>query len=82
MCSLTSLMVYLTKKRIKNNIYLYLEETARINGKSKRVWSQYLGPEKEIKKWSYMGFDIEKLDIIYYDYGLPVALMTIAEKLD
>ncbi len=29
-----------------------------------------------------MGFDIEKLDIIYYDYGLPVALMTIAEKLD
>jgi transposase len=75
-------MVYLVKKKIKGNIYLYLEESARINGKSKRIWSQYLGPEKDVKNISTLSLNIADLEIVNYEFGFPVALMQIADKLD
>ncbi len=42
-------MVYITRKKIKGNTYLYLEESTRIDGKSCRLWQKYLGPEDSLK---------------------------------
>lgn len=75
-------MVYLVKKKVKGNVYLYLEESARVNGKPKRIWSHYLGPEKDVKKISTLSLDIAEMEIVHFEFGFPVALMQIAEKLD
>jgi len=73
-------MVHLVKKVIKGNTYLYLEETAWINGKSKRVWQKYLGPESKMKEHA----DIQRkaeFTIATLDFGLPIALMQLVKKL-
>jgi transposase len=74
-------MVYLVKKKIKNKIYLYLVESARINGKVKRIWQHYLGPEDSIKD-AVNTFSKPPLDVTVTDFGLPVALMQIVKKLN
>lgn len=75
-------MVHLVRKKIKGNTYLYLEETARINGKPRRVWSKYLGPEKKIKEISKMNLSLGEAKIKPLDFGLPAALMQIVKRLD
>jgi transposase len=75
-------MVHLVRKEVKGNIYLYLEETARVNGKPKRIWSKYLGPENSIKDASKLGLSLEASEINPIDFGLPVALMKIVKQLD
>lgn len=77
-------MVYLVKKTIKGKKYLYLEHGARVNGKPRRVFSIYLGPEENIQSKQ---LEIKQIldgnyDINTYDFGLPVALMQISERLD
>lgn len=74
-------MVHLVRKKIKGRIYLYLEETARVDGKSKRVWQKYLGPESRIKEQVNYQFKPD-FTISNLDFGLPIALLQIAEKLD
>jgi len=36
-------MASITKKKIKGNIYYYVRESKRIDGKPKIVWQKYLG---------------------------------------
>lgn len=74
-------MVHLVKKIIKGKTYLYLQETARINGKSKRVWQKYLGSEDKIKEQTQFQLNPE-FTIQNLDFGLPVSLLKIAEKID
>ncbi len=74
-------MVHLVKKSIKGNVYLYLQETARINGKSKRVWQKYLGPENKIKEQVDLRLNPE-FTVTHFDFGLPVALVKIVEQLN
>ncbi len=74
-------MVYLVKKKINGQIYLYLVESARVNGKAKWVWQKYLGPEKQIKATASQA-GAANFTVTTYDFGLPVALMRVAEKLD
>lgn len=74
-------MVYLVKKQIKNKVYLYLVESARINGKVKRIWQKYLGPEDSIKS-AAINLSNEPEDIRLYEIGLSIPLMKIAQKLD
>jgi transposase len=73
-------MVHLSRRTIKGNVYLYLQENQRVNGKVKRVWQVYLGPEKTIKDHAALiaspTFTVEN-----FDFGLPVALMQIVDKL-
>lgn len=80
-------MVHLVKKTISSNDYLYLEHRKWEDGKSKRDWSIYLGPETKIIE---KGRDVKKqIDLFHadwtielYDFGLPVVLMKIMERLD
>ncbi len=77
-------MVYLVKKNIKGNIYLYLAKKARVNGVSKVVWQKYLGSEAKIEKQDLsVNFDDpDSYDMYELDFGLPVALMQLVDKLD
>jgi len=76
-------MVFLVKKKIKGKIYLYLTHKARINGKVKTVWQKYLGPEDNFEK---LGDNIDTTKRYYHpqihDFGLPVALMKIAKRIN
>lgn len=73
-------MVHLVKKVIKGNTYLYLEETAWINGKSTRVWQKYLGPEAKMREQTEFQLSPE-FTITTLDFGLPCALLQIVKKL-
>ena len=75
-------MVYLVKKKIKGNNYLYLTKSARVDGKSKVVWQLYLGPENSIEKLKTK-LSMEVKDITYqsYDFGLPTVLLHYAKRL-
>ena len=74
-------MVHLVKKSIKGKTYLYLEERAWIEGKSKRISSIYLGPEDKIHK---LNIDTTSKDFDYesLDFGLSIALYEIAKEID
>ncbi len=74
-------MVYLVQKKINGHVYLYFVESARVNGKAKWIWQEYLGPEKHIKATASKAGGAN-FTVTTYDFGLPVALMRVAEKLD
>lgn len=76
-------MVYLVKKKVKGKIYLYLNKKARVDGKSKVVWQQYLGPENSIEKLSdnISGY-LKNYELTVHNFGLPVLLLEIAIKLN
>lgn len=74
-------MVHLVKKVIKGNTYLYLEETAWVNGKSTRIWQKYLGPEAKMKEQTEFQLNPE-FTITTLDFGLPCALLQIVKKLE
>ncbi len=74
-------MVFLVKKVVKGNTYLYLEERAWINGKSKRLWQKYLGPEDRIKEY-FEPLTRPEYTITTLDFGLPLALMQLVKRLD
>jgi transposase len=76
-------MVHLVKKLNKGHVYLYLRETARVNGRVKTVWQKYLGPEETVKSAQVLGLNEAVAPVIQtYSFGLPVALMQIADRLD
>lgn len=82
--SLTSIVVHLIKKIIKGKKYLYLEHSVRVDGKPQRAFSIYLGSEdkiqsKQTKLKQLLDGDYK---ISSYDFGLPVALMQLVERLD
>lgn len=74
-------MVHLVKKKIKGNTYLYLEETARINGKPTRIWQKYLGSEAKINEQTEFQLKPE-YTIKTLDFGLPIVLMQLIQQLD
>jgi transposase len=76
-------MVYLTRRKKKGKVYLYLEESARINGKPRRVWQIYLGPEERLKEKSLSGLftkHLNNIKISTLDFGISAALWKIAEN--
>jgi len=78
-------MVYITRKKIKGNTYLYLEESTRINGKRCRLWQKYLGPEdslKDLKINSLFTKNIEKIETKSFEFGISATLWQIAKKID
>ncbi len=78
-------MVYITRRKKKGKIYLYLEESARINGKPRRVWQKYLGPEERLKDLNLSGLFTkheDSLKISTLGFGLSSALWQIAEFIE
>jgi len=73
------------EKEIKNDIiYLRLSHRARVDGKSKRIWSVWLGREDEVSEYAKNIKDFSELEFepMIYDYGLPMVLMKMVERLD
>ena len=77
-------MVYITRKKKKGKIYLYLEESARIDGKPCRLWQKYLGPEdslKNLKIKSLLTKHAEKIETQTIEFGITAALSQIAKEI-
>ena len=77
-------MVYLTRKKKKGKYYLYLEESAWIDGKSKRLWQKYLGPEERLRELNFRGLltkSQETVDIKSFEFGISAALYQVAKKI-
>ena len=74
-------MVHLAKKKKKGKVYLYLQETGRVNGKSKRLWQIYLGPEHKFKERSQI-LQVPEVETETIEFGLIAALLLVARKLD
>lgn len=72
-------MVYLTHKMKKGRKYLYLEKKARIDGKVKRVFQIYLGPEDKIEERGTL-LNSDKLKIKTYSLGSAI-LWNVAEEI-
>jgi len=78
------IMVYITRKKIKGNTYLYLEESTRIDGKRCRLWQKYLGPEdslKDLKISSLFTKNVEKIETKTLEFGISATLWHIAEEI-
>lgn len=75
------IMVHLVKKVKKGHVYLYLAERARVGGKSKQVWQQYLGPEERIKDYTALA-SREDVKTETIEFGLVAALLQVARRLD
>ncbi|MBN2572151.1 MAG: IS1634 family transposase [Ignavibacteriales bacterium] len=76
--------VYLTRKKIKGRIYLYLEGRAWINGKSRRTWQKYLGSEDKLDKLKLSGIlskNDSKIETETLEFGLSAALWKIAQDI-
>ncbi|MFV2015547.1 MAG: IS1634 family transposase, partial [Candidatus Heimdallarchaeota archaeon] len=76
-------MVFIEKKKKKGRIYLYLSIRAKINGKVRRVWQKYIGPEESfMEKAAKMKLQLDnQYTIKNLHYGLPVALYQMAQRL-
>lgn len=77
-------MVYLTKKKIKGKIYLYIEERAWIDGKSRRTWQKYLGPEEKIKELEISGILSKgkpNIRVKSIEFGISAATWKIADEI-
>lgn len=74
-------MPHMVKRIKKGNAYYYLQENQRVNGKVKRVWQIYLGSENSFKEHTAK-IIAPTFTVANFDFGLPVALMQVVEKLD
>ena len=78
-------MVYLTRKKKKGKYYLYLEEKAWIDGRTRRVWQKYLGPEDSLKDIKFNSLLTKYANEVEYqtiEFGCSAALWQIAEEID
>ncbi len=74
-------MVYLTRRKIKGNTYLYLEHSIWKDGKSKRAWQVYLGSVRKIEEHG-MTFNTQNITTQTLEYGGSVALLKVAEQIN
>ena len=74
-------MAYITRKRIKGITYYYAEESARVNGKSKRKWQKYLGPLPKIIE-AVEGKTSTPAYAEIFQLGCPAAYLSIAEQIN
>ncbi|HEC40185.1 hypothetical protein LCGC14_1992000 [marine sediment metagenome] len=78
-------MVYLTRKKKKGKNYLYLEEKAWINGRTRRTWQKYLGPEdklKDIKFNSLLTRHANEVEVQTIEFGSSAALWQMTEEIE
>src|SRR3989304_5612168 len=73
-------MVHLTRKTRNGINYLYLEERAWIDGRSKRLWQKYLGREDKIQELDTT-FAPEKLEYQSLEFGCSAALLSVAKNI-
>jgi len=77
-------MVYISRRKKKGKYYLYLEESARIDGKPRKVWQKYLGPEEKLKDLTLSRLFAKQpnqINITTFDFGISSALWQISEEI-
>lgn len=74
-------MPFVVREKKGNNYYLYLQHNIRVNGKVKRLFKIYLGPEEKIFEHG-IKLNIEKTEIKTLEFGADVALYDIAQKIN
>ena len=77
-------MAYIVKKKIKTNLYYYLVESKRINGKPKFVWQRCLGTAEKIKKlYEEQGGKqkIKPKKVAYLEFGAIAAFYDLQSRL-
>nr|MDO8119258.1 IS1634 family transposase [Candidatus Sigynarchaeota archaeon] len=75
----------MVKKEHKGKIYLYLEERKWIDGRSRRIYQKYLGPEDKLAEMEIAGILKTKPEIIEtrtMEFGISAVLWSIAKELD
>ena len=76
-------MASIIKKKIKGQIYYYLVESKRINGKPKYTNQTYLGKAEDILEKLKSSEESQKpQDAVAYSFGAETALLQLAERLD
>lgn len=77
-------MVYIEKRKIGNNVYLYLCKKERVNGKVKRTLNLYLGKEENLRERlsAGPGGKMELKNLVSYEFGYIAALWKIAKILN
>jgi len=73
-------MVHLTRKKRNGRVYLYLEQRARIKGKSQRLWQIYLGREDTIQETG-VTISPKKVEYKKMEFGGSAALLQVAKKI-
>ena len=73
-------MVHLTRKKRNGKVYLYLEERAWIDGKSRRLWQKYLGSEDKLRELS-ISSSPKKVEYKKMEFGGSAALLQISRKI-
>jgi transposase len=74
-------MVMLSRKKKNGIYYYYLEERARINGKSTRLWQKYVGTEEKMKEMK-ISLSPQKLEYKTMSFGGSAALLQVARKIE
>jgi transposase len=77
--------IYLTRKKKKGKyIHLYLEGRAWIDGRSRRTWQKYLGPEHLLKDINLSGLlskNAKQVETETLEFGISAALWQIAKEI-
>ena len=77
--------VYLTRKKKKGKyVHLYLEGRAWIDGRSRRTWQKYLGPEHLLKDMNLSGLlskNAKQVETETIEFGISAALWQIAKEI-
>lgn len=76
--------VYVTRKKIKGRVYLYLEGRAWIDGKSRRTWQKYLGSEENLSNLNISGLiskNSGQVESETLEFGISAALWGIAQEI-
>ena len=74
-------MVSIIKKKIKGNTYYYAVKSARVNGKPRTVWQQYLGTAEDIAKRLTELSKVKDISVKTMPFGHVAALMRVNEEL-
>ncbi|HMF29793.1 MAG TPA: IS1634 family transposase [Candidatus Lokiarchaeia archaeon] len=78
-------LTYLTRKKKKGRNYLYLEGRAWFNGRSRRTWQKYLGPEDRVKDLDLSGILVKAsapVETEILEFGASAALWQVANEID
>ena len=76
--------MYLTTKIVHGDTYVYVEEKAWIDGKPRRLWQKYLGPEdkfKDLNLSALLAKHDDKVQMNTIHFGLSAALWQVASKI-
>src|SRR4030043_371331 len=74
-------MPHILRKKVNGKYYLYLAKSARVNGKSKKIWQKYLGPEEDIQN-AVSFTTLKDIQTETLSFGIEAALLDTARKID